>query len=158
AANADVISEADAVKLPGHRWRVVETDGVPLRVPKAGTLDDLIRKHKAFLGRLSKDGFQPVPPLSCFDVVRFYSPTVSGVSTRVRPVAAFEIHRTIEDQEKHENAGKSRFRPFHHVRRVATVAGMVRNATATVAERIGWNRADITSRVLGHGDGNNGQA
>jgi CRISPR-associated protein Csb2 len=157
AASADVITEADAAKLPGHRWYVVPAGGVPLRVPKAGTLDDLIRKHAAFLGRLSNEGFKPVPPLSCFDVVGYHSPTVAGLPTTDRPIAAFEIHRTIEDQEKEENAGKSEFRPFHHVRRVATVAGMIRNATAAVAKWIGWD-SQIASRVLGHGDGDNGQA
>src|SRR5262249_27421667 len=45
AADAEVITESDADKRPGHRWRVVLTGGAPLRVPKPGTLDDLIRKH-----------------------------------------------------------------------------------------------------------------
>jgi len=157
-ADADVITQADAVKLPGHRWRVVPVGGVPLRVPKVGTLDDLVRKHAAFLGRLSAGGFKPVPPLRCFDVVGYHSPTVAGLPTPKRPIAAFEIHRTIEDQERPEYAGKSKFHPFHHVRRVATVAGMVRNATAAVAQRLGWDSADIASRILGHGDGDNGQA
>jgi CRISPR-associated protein Csb2 len=157
AADADVISEADAAKLPGHRWRVVPAGGVPLRVPKAGTLDDLLRKHAAFLGRLSNEGFKPVPPLSCFNVVGYSSPTVA-LPTPVRPIAAFEIHRTIEDQEKEENAGKSKFRPFHHVRRVATVAGMVRYATAAVARRVGWAEEDVQGRIEGHGNGDNGQA
>jgi len=158
AADADVITEVDAAKLPGHRWRAVPTGGTPLRVPRAGTLDDLLRKHAAFLGRLSKEGFKPVPPLRCFDVVGYHSPTAAGLPTPKRPIAAFEIHRTIEDQERPEYAGKSKFRPFHHVRRVATVAGMVRNATAAVAQRLGWDPADIASRILGHGDGDNGQA
>jgi CRISPR-associated protein Csb2 len=157
AADADVISEEEAAKLPGHRWRAVSAGGVPLRVPKAGTLDDLMRKHQAFLGRLSGDGFKPVPPLSCFDLVHFHSPTGGG-PTPMRPVAAFEIHRTIEDQEKPEYAGKSKFRPFHHVRRVATVAGMVRHATATVARRIGWSDDDVMRRVEGHGDDKDGQS
>jgi CRISPR-associated protein Csb2 len=95
AADADVITEANAAKLPGHRWRVVPNGGVPLRVPKVGTLDDLIRKHAAFLGRLSNEGFKPVTPLRCFDVVGYHSPTVAGLPTPERPVAAFEIHRTI---------------------------------------------------------------
>ena len=125
---------------------------------KPGTLDDLLSKHAAFLGRLSNEGFKPVPPIRCFDVFGYHSPTVVGLATPVRPVAAFEIHRTIEDQEKEENAGKSKFRPFHHVRRVAAVAGMVRNATATVARRIGWTEQDVERRIEGHGDGDNGQA
>ena len=158
AADADVISEEDAAKLPGHRWREVPVGGVPLRVPKAGTLDDLIRKHAAFLGRLSNEGFKPVPPLNCFDVVGYHSPTVAGLPTPDRPVAAFEIHRTIEDQEKEENADKSKFRPFHHVRRVAAVAGMVRHVAAAVARRIGWPEEEVERRIEGHGDGDNGQA
>jgi CRISPR-associated protein Csb2 len=158
AADADIISEADVAKLPGHRWRIVPGGGVPLRVPKSGTLDDLIRKHKDFLNRLSSDGFRPVAPLRCFDVVGYHSPTVVGLPTPPRPLIAFEIHRTIEDQEREENAGKSRFLPFHHVRRVATVAGMVRHATATVARRIGWVSEDVERRIEGHGDGRDGQA
>lgn len=158
AADADLISEEDAAKLPGNRWRPTPIGGLPLRVPKAGSLDDLRRKHGDFLSRLSRDGFKPIPPLSCFDVVGYHSPTVAPLPAPSRSLAAFEIHRTIEDQEKEEHAGKSKFRPFHHVHRVATVAGMVRNATAAVAERIGWDAAVIASRVLGHGDGDNGQA
>jgi len=155
AADADVISEEQAAKLPGHRWRPVPSGGVPLRVPKAGTLADLMRKHAAFLGRLSADGFRPVPPLSCFDVVPYFSPT-AGDAMPARPVAAFEIHRTIEDQEM--EPGRSKFRPFHHVRRVATVAGMVRHATAEVAERIGWSKERIDTCILGHDETKDRQA
>jgi CRISPR-associated protein Csb2 len=155
AADADVISEDQADKLPGHRWRAVPTGGVPLRVPKAGTLADLMRKHAAFLSRLSADGFHPVPPLSCLEVVPYFSPTAGGAMP-AQSVAAFEIHRTIEDQET--ASGRSKFRPFHHVRRVATVAGMVRHATAEVARRIGWSGEEVTRRVEGHGDEKDGQA
>jgi len=133
----------------------VPSGGVPLRVPKAGTLADLMRKHAAFLGRLSADGFRPVPPLSCFDVVPYFSPT-AGDAMPARPVAAFEIHRTIEDQEM--EPGRSKFRPFHHVRRVATVAGMVRHATAEVAERIGWSKERIDTCILGHDETKDRQA
>ncbi len=157
AADADVVTEEEAAKLPGHRWRVVPTGGVPLRVPKDGTLANLVEKHAAFLGRLSSDGFKPVPPLSCFEVVGYHSPTAGG-ETPTRPVTAFEIHRTIEDQENPDNVGKSKFRPFHHVRRVATVAGMVRHATAAVARKIGWAEADVVRQIEGHGDAKDGQA
>lgn len=155
AADADLLSDEEAAKLPGHRWRVVPSGGVPLRVPKTGTLANLMDKHKAFLGRLSDEGFKPVPPLSCFDVVQYHSPTV-GLPMPTRPILAFEIHRTIEDQE--QNAGSSKFRPFHPVRRVATVAGMVRHAMATVARKIDWSEDDVVRRIEGHGDAKNGQA
>lgn len=157
-ADAEVISEADAAKLPGHRWRVVPAGGIPLRVPKAGTLDDLIRKHTAFLGRVTNDGFRPVPPLRSFAIVRYYSPTVRELPPATRPIAAFEIHRTIADRESDECAGRSRFRPFHHIRRVATVAGMVRNASAHVAREMGWAEELVQGCVEGHGNGNHGQA
>ncbi len=156
-ADAKVITQAEADELPGHRWRVVPDGGTPLRVPKKGTLEDLIRKHAAFLGRLSADGFKPVPPLQCFDVVGYASPTVpSATPAAPRPVAAFEIHRTIDDQE--QNHGKSRFRAFHHVRAVATVAGMVRHATATAAGHMGHPIEWVNTHVLGHGDEKDGQA
>lgn len=157
AADADVISAEDAEKLPGHRWRVVPSGGVPLRVPREGTLQNLMEKHAAFLGRLSAEGFRPVPPLRCFDVVRYHSPTADSRPV-TRPLLAFEIHRTIEDQEKDENAGKSKFRPYHHVRRVATVAGMVRCATAITARQIGWTEEEINARIQGHGEGAGGQS
>lgn len=158
AGDADVITEEAAASLPGHRWRVVPVGGVPLRVPKVGTLDDLIRKHKDFLGRLSADGFKPVPPLTCFDVANYHSARVAGLSTSSRPFAAFEIHRTIEDQENPERAGKSKFRPFNSVLDVARVAGMVRHATADVADRVGWDKSVVDSRIQGHGEHKNGQS
>lgn len=156
AADAKVISQEDADKLSGHRWRKVESGGTPLRVPKDGTLKNLMEKHQAFLGRLSADGFKPVPPLSCFDVVRYHSPTANVGKHPEHPVAAFEIHRTIDDQEEHP--GKSRFQPFHHVRRVGTVAGMVRHATATVARQMGHPVEWVNTHALGHGDEKDGQA
>ena len=156
AADAVVVSQKHADELPGHRWRVVQSGGVSLRVPKAGTLADLMQKHEAFLGRLSADGFKPVPPLSCFDVVQYHSATAGVGKPPERPMAAFEIHRTIDEQER--NPGRSRFRPFHHVRRVATVAGMVRHAAADVADKMGHSQEWVKEHVCGHGDEKNGQA
>lgn len=157
AADTAVISQTDADNLPGHRWRVVPGGGVSLRVPKQGTLADLMKKHAAFLDRLSADGFRPVPPLKVFDTVGYHSPTVPSVAPAgTRPVAAFEILRTIEDQEA--NAGKSKFRPFHHVRKVACVAGMVRHAAADAARAMGWDEERVKTFVCGHGDEKGGQA
>ncbi|MEZ6140897.1 MAG: type I-U CRISPR-associated protein Csb2 [Zavarzinella sp.] len=154
AADASIINEEEAAKLPGHRWRVVPSGGVPLRVPKPGTLNDLVRKHKEFLGRVSEDGFKPVAPLRCFDVKNYYSPTVKLPAPK-RSMAAFEIHRTIDDQE--ENIGKSRFRAYHHARRLATVAGMVRHACGNAVKNQ-LSEEIIKTRILGHGDEKNGQS
>ena len=108
-------------ELPGHRWHARPGGGVPLRVPKAGTLDDLLRKHADFLGRLSKRGFAPVPPLSCFDVLRLLF--ADGVWPVPDPVPPTRGLRDSPDdrgpRERREDAGKSKFRPFHHVRRPA---------------------------------------
>ncbi len=144
AADAKVITQAEADKLSGHRWRVVPSGGTPLRVPKAGTLDNLIDKHKAFLGRLSADGFKPVPPLQCFDVVGYASPTVpSATPAAPRPVVAFEL-RTPD-------FGK--FQPYDPCRRTRDVAGMVRRAVADLAARMrpfGWTDEHINMFVHGH--------
>jgi CRISPR-associated protein Csb2 len=164
AASVGFSTTAEADRLIGNRWKPVKHSGTLLRVQQpagsttSGTLADLRRKFADFVTRLGPNGFKPVPPLSCFDVVGYHSPTAEGLPMQVRPIAAFEIHRTIEDQEKEENAGKSKFRPFHHVRRVATVAGMLRCATASVAERIGWTNAQIDARIKGHGNGDKCQA
>lgn len=158
AADADVLSAADADALPGHRWRAVEAGGVRLRVPVAGTLADLVRKHGEFLGRLSGDGFKPVSPLTAFGTVGYHSAATAGATDPGRPVLAFEIHRTIADQESEEFDGKSRFRPYHPVRDVARVAGMVRHAAAEVARDLGWSESEVAARVLGHGGDKEGQA
>jgi CRISPR-associated protein Csb2 len=137
AADADVISEADAANLPGHRWRVVPTGGVPLRVPKAGTLDDLIRKHAAFLGRLSKDGFKPVPPLSCFDVVG-YRRAADPPPPRW---AAFRLRHPVEDRAA-----------VFSMTRANCVAAMTRNALARIAQEQGRDKDWIDRYVHGHRD------
>lgn len=162
AVDVEVISREKASLLAGHRWRRTESGGVSLRVPapqsenRIGTLRDLIRRHRELLTRLPEDGYIQTDRLSCFDVVRYHSPTAGGGELPARPVAAFEIHRTIDDQE--QNPGKSRFRPFHHVRKVATVAGMVRHAAADAARRLGLADDWVNSHVQGHGDEKDGQA
>ncbi len=142
AADAKVITQVEADKLSGHRWRVVTDGGTPLRVPKAGTLANLTEKHTAFLGRLSADGFKPVPPLQCFDVVGYASPT-AGTPADPRPVVAFEL-RTPDF---------TAFQPYDPCRRTRDVAGMVRRAVADLAARMrpfGWTDEHINTFVHGH--------
>src|SRR5438874_4806879 len=65
AGNASLLTDDEAVQLPGERWQPVEdTSATGYRVPIPGTLDALIEKHQEFLTRLGPDGFKPVPPLS----------------------------------------------------------------------------------------------
>ena len=42
-----------------------------LRVPQRGTLDDLENRHRAFLNRVSGDGFAPVPPLAAYGIASY---------------------------------------------------------------------------------------
>ena len=154
---AATISQAEADALVGDRWRPVATGGTPLRVPDAGTLADLTRRHGEFLTRLD-GGFRPVPPLNCFRVVGYHSATaipVKGATTPTRPVAAFEIHRTVAEQFRRP-AG-SKFRPFAAIHAHA-VAGMVRHAAAEAAREMGMDEAQIDSFVLGHGSEKEGQS
>lgn len=159
AGYASLLSEAEAEKLPGHHWRPQLTGGTPLRLPIAGTLDALMARHEAFLGRLSPEGFRPVPPLpaTSFHIVGYHSPTVAGSGPlSQRSLAAFEIQRSIEAQE--HDPGRSRFRPFDTVRHCARVAGMVRHACAEVAKSIGWDDERIKTVIHGHGDDKEGQS
>jgi CRISPR-associated protein Csb2 len=144
--------------LAGDRWLPVDTGGsVRLRSPLAGTLAALARRHEQTLNRFHHDPARPDEAAPLRAGLDFRITEYRRTSDQLeRPLAAFEIHRTIDDQEN--NPGKSKFRPFHHVRRVATVAGMVRHATAQVARRIGWEEADVVRQIEGHGDRVNGEA
>lgn len=109
--NANIISGEQAAALSGCRWQPSPTGGTSLRVPVEGTLDDLIRRHKAFLERLSSDGFRPVPPLRVFRV-RCYRRNDESLP---RPCRVFELRKSDD----------SRFRYPH--RKLIHIAGMVRH-------------------------------
>lgn len=164
AASLKILPSSQLVELSGERWCPDERGDVQLRVPQPagsatpGTLADLRRKHCEFKHRLGQYGFRPVTPLTAFEVVRYHSAAAAGFPPPSRPFVAFELHRTIADQESDENAGKSKFRPFHHVRKVAAVAGMVRHAAATAARHMGWPMEEVQRRILGHGDDKDGQS
>lgn len=109
--DASVISSEQAAALDGRRWQPAPVGGTPLRVPMEGTLDDLMRKHEAFLNRLSGDGFRPVPPLKVFQVCGYRCDD----EPLQRPYRVFEL-RTVDG---------ARFRYPH--RRLIHIAGMVRH-------------------------------
>lgn len=142
AADADVISEEDALALPGHRWRAVESGGVPLRVPKRGTLQDLIRKHKDFLNRMTIDGFKPVPPLSEFRVVNYHSDTAYGSVLPGRPYAAFRLMTP-------DGEGTKSFSLFNGSR---NIAGLTRRLIADTAIRFGFTPNEVRALVQGHAE------
>lgn len=91
AGNAELLDDDAASKLEGERWEPsVDHSGTSLRVPVAGTLDALIRRHEAFLNRLSADGFRPVPPLTAFKTVAYRRPS----DPLVRPHRVFQLLST----------------------------------------------------------------
>ena len=144
AGNAAVLTEMDAAKLPGERWRPTEgasADG--LRVPIAGTLSDLEVKHTAFLNRLSADGFKPVAPLAAFRLVG-YCPATDPAR---RWFAAFQL-LTLDAERKWSRDAQQ----------TMAVAGMLRYATKLAAKAVDKPQTWIDTFVLGHGSGKNQQA
>jgi CRISPR-associated protein Csb2 len=135
--DAAVISDAEARKLPGERWQPTEErSAIGYREPKPGTLDDLTRKHEAFLTRLGTEGFKPVSPLSSFRIVS-YRRTADSPDCRF---AAFSLL-------KPDARG---FRVFETARRGTAVAGMLRGATKHASENAGWTAEQVSAFALGH--------
>lgn len=140
AADANIVSQPDADKLPGHRWHVVPQGGVPLRVPKAGTLQDLMRKHQEFLNRISGDGFKPVPPLREFEVRQYHSDTAPGTTSIQRPFAAFRLMSP-------HGEGNSAFPLLTGAR---DIAGMIRNLLSESSRRFDIPQDEIETFIHGH--------
>jgi len=140
AASASVISAQDADKLQGERWRSTDAAAAGLRVPIEGTLDDLIARHKAFLGRVRPDGFYPVPPLSTFSFVGYKRATDP-------PHCSFAAFILLKPDA-------SGFRPFGAVQHTVTVAAMMRHAASGdgLARALGWSAAKVAGFVLGHNE------
>jgi CRISPR-associated protein Csb2 len=167
AGNAAPIEEADVANYAGERWQpTTDGAGLRLRVPRRDENDDtrdtlsaLMQKHTAFLNRLQNDTFAPVPPLTAFEIVGYRRDT----DVVERPVAVFEVQRTVAELAE-LSAGQSRFRPFDPARTPAfartqgghdpcgtvVVAGLVRHATAQVAQEQGWSADRVREFVLGH--------
>jgi CRISPR-associated protein Csb2 len=111
AGDTRIISHDEAGELVGKRWRSAPIGGVPLRVARRGTLSDVMQRHTAFLARLTKGVFAPVPPLKVFRVCSY----VRDDEPLPLPYRVFEL-RDIEGE---------RFRYPH--RRLIHIAGMVRH-------------------------------
>lgn len=123
------------------RW-VPRGDGrTRLRTPTKGTLDDLEQRHAAFLSRtnLADPTLRPPPALSNFVIAGY----ARSDERRGADMAGFMLMRMDADG----------FRAFDAARRGMAVAGMLRHAVRTAAERAGWDEARIHGSVLGHGNG-----
>jgi len=68
-ADASIVDGSSIVSLLGERWEpVTHPSADRYRVPAAGTLSALVKKHESFLRRLIGDEFAPVPSLTQFDI------------------------------------------------------------------------------------------
>ncbi len=139
-----MLSDDKVEALAGERWlpgRESSEEG--LRVPRVGTLDDLINRHERFLTRLGPDGvFTPPPPLTAYETAAYRRTTDQSR----RPVASFSLLQL-------EASG---FRAFDTVRSALSVAGMTRHAASIAAAQAGWPESKINAFVLGHGESTKG--
>jgi len=138
-----VVDDARLAELAAQQkfWQP-RTDGrCELRAPARGTLADLERRHAAFLSRTSIDDptLRPPPALSVFAITRY----ARTDQPRTTEIAGFTLMRVESDS----------FRAFDAARRGMAVAGMLRHAARTAAERAGWDEVRVHSSVLGHGKG-----
>jgi len=129
------------LSAPLKSW-VPRSDGrCELRVPTIDTLKDLERRHEAFSVRIGigDPTLRPPPALSAFAITRY-----AGGDQRPAPdVAAFALLRVESDN----------FRAFDTARCGMAVAGMLRHAARTAAERAGWSDERVRDSVMGHGEG-----
>lgn len=99
-----------------ERWAPSLGSASGLRIPIAGSVADLVRKHQEFLGRMSGGIFRPVSPVTAYRVVG-YRRQGEGVGQIYR---VFELRRW----------DGSRFR--YPARRLSHIAGMVRHLAIEV--------------------------
>lgn len=149
AGNAEILASEEVRRLRGERWLPAPGgSGVPLRIPIVGTLDNLMRKHEAFLHRVARDShgnesLRPVPPLTAFRTMTYRRST----DPPPRPYAAFAFYRPDENK----------MRSFSAVRAVA-VAGMVRCLAGKMARQTGHHAQSaeldpwVDEYVMGHGE------
>lgn len=138
-----VVEDARLAELAAQQkaWEPRSDGRRDLRVPTRGTLADLERRHAAFLSRTSFDAptLRPPPALSIFAITRY----ARTDQPRTTDIAGFTLMRVESDN----------FRAFEATRRGMAVAGMLRYAVRTAAERAGWDEARVHASVLGHGKG-----
>lgn len=143
AGNAEVLDEQDVAVLKGERWEPASRgSGNGLRAPVDGTLNALIDRHERFLGRLSHDGFRPVPPLTKFKVVNYRR----AGDPLPRP---FKVFHLINPEE-----GQLNEKPFSYPHsRFIHIAAMVRHLAIEAMSRDkprGTPDSWIDTYVAGH--------
>lgn len=141
--NGSVVDGAGLAALSARLtvWEPRSDGRDDLRTPTEGSLEDLGRRHAAFMTRtsLADPTLRPPPPLSTFAITSYSRANESPASE----IAGFTLMRL----------GSDKFRAFDAVRHGSAVASMVRHAVRNAAERAGWDEARVCSTVLGQGDG-----
>lgn len=141
--DARIVDGAQLAELHAHLklWEPRSDGGLQLRAPMKGTLDDLDRRHAEFLSRTSfaDPTLRPPAALSTFAITAY----ARADQPRVPAIARFALMQVKSDN----------FRAFDVARRGMAVAGMLRHAVRTAAERAGWDAARVRASVLGHGGG-----
>jgi CRISPR-associated protein Csb2 len=130
--DAVVTTPAEAALLDGEHWVPTMTGALQLRVPNAGTFDDVSRKHAEVLNRLVQNVFRPVPPLTAFQFQSFRRDT----DLEPRPWCMFSIL-------KPDASGNL---ALNTARRTRDVAAWIRHAVAEVCSD--W--PDLAGFVHGH--------
>ncbi len=138
-ATTTILNAEALAALTGERWQPAGHGSRELRVPQIGTFDDLARRHRAFLNRVTSTGFAPVPPLADFRIIGYGSDSEPAVP----PYAVFAL-RSLD--------GTS-YKTFDPVRRGLHVAGMLRHAASQpdFLRSAGLSQEDARRLVLGHG-------
>lgn len=108
-ADATLIDTSSS-QLCGESWLPSAHGGRRLRVPRPGTVDALMHRHKQFLNRL-QGGWTPVAPISAVDQVRYRRDT----DPLPRPHAVFKLVDDNDDTVSYPHA------------KLIHIAGMVRH-------------------------------
>jgi CRISPR-associated protein Csb2 len=128
-------AEIASGELDGEAWLPGRLGGTSLRLPIAGTLEALVRKHGEFLRRLEGDTFRPVSPLTTFDTQPY------ARATDVEP-RAFAAYRLLDPM-----TGDPLW--LDPTRRSRDVAAWTRHAVGELAAS--WPYGSADALVHGHG-------
>ncbi|HET6423729.1 MAG TPA: type I-U CRISPR-associated protein Csb2 [Planctomycetaceae bacterium] len=134
---AELLTDVQVAALTQDRWEPTSAGaGTARRAPVSGSLSALVSRHHAFLGRISPEGFRPVPPLTSFQNVNYRR----DIDPPPRPIAAFQFLQPDGSQ----------MRPFNTTSRTCSVAGMLRHVTGLAATEAQWAEDRISRVVFGH--------
>ena len=130
-----ILTQVEKDALPGDIW-IADPRGDSARVPTRGSFDELVERHKEFLGRVSEKRVSP--------------PTPPAVVRRVeyRRRAAGEARRAHAFVIVSEDGAMVSF----DARRALHVAAWLRHAVHVAAQRLRLDDVFINSFVCGHGE------